>query len=92
MAAAGIRPFGISLDSPWSHRAWAEALGTTSVPLLSDALHEAAAGFGVLGEGRGVLRASRSAFLIRGDTVIGSWMLDSPQPDLDAIIAAATSA
>lgn len=86
-----MRPFGISLDAPWSHRAWAEALGVTSVPLLSDARAEAAAAFGVLGASHGVPRATRSAFLVRGDVVADAWLLTGQLPDIDAIVAAATA-
>lgn len=82
-----MRPFGISLDAPWSHRAWAEALGVTSVPLLSDARAEAATAFGVLGASRGVPRARRSAFLVREDVVVGTWLLRDALPDVDAIVA-----
>ena len=46
LAAAGIRAFGISRDSPWSHRAWKEALGV-DVPLLSDWNGEATRAFDV---------------------------------------------
>ena len=35
LAGAGVRPFGISRDSPWSHRAWAQTLGV-EVPLAVD--------------------------------------------------------
>ncbi len=79
------------MDTHWSHRAWAEALGVTSILLLSDRLGEAAAAFGVLGEAKGVPRAERSAFLIAGDTVRVSWMLGRELPDVDAIVAAASS-
>ncbi len=36
LAAAGIRPYAISRDSPWSHASWAMTLGVADVPLLSD--------------------------------------------------------
>jgi peroxiredoxin len=82
--------FGSSLDSTWSHRAFAESLGLgESVVLLSDAAREAAAAFGVLVEGPPA-KARRSMFLIRGDTVVASWPLETPQPDIDAVVAAAS--
>lgn len=59
------------------------------MPLLSDRLGEAAAGFGVLGDAGGVPRADRSAFLIDGNAVRASWHLGRELPDLDAVIAAA---
>ncbi len=42
--AAGVTALGISRDSPWSHRAWREALDI-DVPLLSDWNGEAIAAF-----------------------------------------------
>jgi peroxiredoxin len=83
--------FGISLDSPWSQRAFAASLGLSEVTLLSDALAEATTGFGVLGETHDVPKAVRSAFLLRDGTVVASWMLGSDLPDVDAIIAASSS-
>jgi peroxiredoxin len=81
--------YGISLDSPWSHRAWAEALVLDGMPLLSDALGEAAAAFGVLSDSQGVPKANRSVFLVRDGRVEASWLLDAPAPDVDAILAVA---
>jgi peroxiredoxin len=87
--AAGIRPFGVSLDSPWSQRAFAESLGVVdAVTMISDRLGEAASGFGVLGEFNGMSRAERSAFLVRAAVVVESWHLGSDLPDVDAIVAA----
>jgi peroxiredoxin len=92
LAAAGIRPFAISRDSPWSHASWAETLGVANVPLLSDWNGEATRGFGVQFELQGMTDvAARSAFLIEGDTVRASWMLGREMPDVDAVIAAASS-
>jgi peroxiredoxin len=90
--AAGVRPFAISRDSPWSHASWAPALGVEGIPLLSDWNGEATRGFGVAGSSRGMADvAARSAFLIEGDTVRASWLLESDLPDVDAVIAAASS-
>jgi peroxiredoxin len=86
-----VRPFGISLDTPWSHRAWAQSLGIEDIPLLSDREGEAASAFGVLGEFVGMRRAERSTFLVDGDTVRASWLLGRDLPDVDAILAAASS-
>lgn len=85
-----IRPFAISRDSPWSHRAWAEALGV-DLPLLSDWEGEAARAFGVETKAWGMPVAARSAFLLAADTVVAAWMLGSELPDVDAVIAAASS-
>jgi peroxiredoxin len=91
LAAAGIRPVGISRDSPWSHVSWAMTLGVDKVPLLSDWNGEATRGFGVQFELQGMQDVpARSAFLIEGDTVRASWMLGREMPDVDAVIAAAS--
>jgi peroxiredoxin len=93
LTAAGIRPYGLSRDSPWSRRAWAEALGLgDSVTLLSDWNGAAARGFDVAAEHSGMTDvATRSAFLVEGDTVRAAWMLGRELPDVDAVIAAASS-
>lgn len=82
--------FGISLDTPWSQRAFSEALGLgDTVTLLSDRLGEAATGFGVLGQSRGMPRAERSAFLVGSNAVRTAWHLGRELPDVDAVVAAA---
>jgi glutaredoxin-dependent peroxiredoxin len=88
-----VRAFAVSRDSPWSHRAWAEALGA-DVPLLSDWNGEATRAFGVAFEPLGMTDvAARSAFLIRdGESVLASWMLGRELPDVDAVIALARDA
>jgi glutaredoxin-dependent peroxiredoxin len=92
LAAAGVRPFGISRDSPWCHVAWSSHLGLDTVPLLSDWNGEATRAFGVAFDSRGMDDVpTRSAFLIEGDTVRASWLLQSEMPDVDAVIAAASS-
>jgi peroxiredoxin len=87
-----VRPLAISRDSIWSHEAWAQALGV-DVPLLSDWNGEAARGFGVAVE---LLEmedvAARSCFLIEdGETIRAAWMLGRELPDIDEVIAAASS-
>ena len=90
LAEAGIRPFGISRDSAWSHRAWAQTLGV-DVPLLSDFNGDAVRAFGVAFEPLGMSDiAIRSAFLIRdGRTIEAAWLLGAELPDIDAVIQAA---
>ena len=90
LAAAGIRPFAISRDSPWSHRAWAQTLGV-DVPLLSDWKGDATRAFDVAFEPLGMSDvAVRSAFLIRdGETIEAAWMLGRDLPDVDAVIETA---
>ena len=91
--AAGIRPFGISRDSAWSHRAWGETLGV-DVPLLSDWNGDATRAFDVSFEPLGMQDVpSRSAFLIRdGKTIEAAWMLGGELPDIDAVIATTAAA
>jgi len=92
LRAAGIRAIAISRDSPWSHRSWVEALGThDAVPLLSDWDGEATRGFGVETESSGMRVSARSAFLLDAGTVRAAWMLGTELPDIDAVIAAASS-
>ena len=89
--AAGVRPCGISRDSPWSHIAWAQALDL-NFPLLSDWNKEAMQAFGVEGEFRGHRRvADRTAFLVDQDgTVRGAWRYDTAEvPDFDELLRAA---
>jgi len=92
LTAAGIRAFGISRDSPWTHVAWAQTLGV-DVPLLSDWNGDATRAFGVPLEVRGMTDVPmRSAFLIRdGEHVESAWMLGGELPDIDAVIAAAAA-
>ena len=87
----GVRPFGISRDSPWTHIAWSQALDL-EVPLLSDWNGEAVRGFGVAHEFRGLRDvAERSAFLVDGSgTVRGGWRYETGEvPDFDELLAAA---
>jgi peroxiredoxin len=90
LEAAGVRPFAISRDSPWSHSAWAQTLGV-DVPLLSDWNGDATRAFDVAFEPLGMTDVSvRSAFLIRdGATIEVAWMLGRELPDIDAVIEAA---
>ena len=90
LEAAGVRAVAISMDSPWSHRAWAESLGV-DVPLLSDWAGEATRAFDVEVDVSEMRVSARSAFLVADDTVLAAWMLGSELPDIDAVIAAASS-
>jgi peroxiredoxin len=90
---AGVKIFGISRDSPWSHLAWAQALDLHT-PLLSDWNGDAVAAFGVDHEYRGMEGvAERSAFLVDGEGIIrGSWTYETGEvPDFDELLAAARS-
>ena len=91
---AGVRPFGISRDSPWTHIAWSQALDL-NFPLLSDWNGEAVAAFGVAHEFRGLQDvAERTAFLVDGDgTVRRAWRYETGVvPDFEELLAAARGA
>ena len=91
--AAGVRVFGISRDSPYTHAAWREVL-ELNFPLLSDWNAEAVRGFGVAFEHAGRHDvAERSAFLLDGSgTVRGAWRYELQEvPDMDELLAAARS-
>jgi peroxiredoxin len=88
---AGVRVFGVSRDSPWTHIAWAQALDL-NFALLSDWNGETIRAFGVEQRFRdfeGV--AERSAFLVEPDgTVREAWHYGTSEvPDFDALLAAA---
>jgi peroxiredoxin len=89
--AAGVRAFGISRDSPWTHISWSQALDL-NFPLLSDWNADATHGFGVAHEFRGFADVSeRTAFLVDEDgTVRGAWRYGTSEvPDFDVLLAAA---
>jgi len=89
--AAGVRIFGVSRDSPWTHIAWAQALDL-NFPLVSDWNGDAIQGFGIAREFRGYQDvAVRSAFLVDSDgTIRGAWRYaDGEVPDTDELLAAA---
>jgi peroxiredoxin len=89
--AAGVQPYGISRDSPYTHVAWTQALDL-SFPLLSDWNAEATRGFGVAMDHNGMQDVSRrTCFLLDGDGVVGgAWEYENPGvPDFDELLAAA---
>jgi glutaredoxin-dependent peroxiredoxin len=88
---AGVEPFAISRDSPYTHVAWMQALDL-DFPLLSDWNAEATHGFGVAFEYNGMRDVSRrTAFLVDADGVVrGAWAYETGElPDLDELVAAA---
>ena len=88
---AGVRVFGISRDSPYTHVAWTQVL-ELSFPLLSDWNGEAVDGFGVAHTYHGMRGvAERTAFLVdAGGTVRGAWRYGSGEvPDVEELLAAA---
>jgi peroxiredoxin len=89
--ALGVRPLGISRDSPWTHIAWMQALDLT-FGLLSDWNGEAVRGFDAAQDFRGMNDVpQRSAFLIdREGEVRGAWSYGNELvPDFDELLAAA---
>jgi len=88
---AGVEPFAISRDSPYTHVAWMQALDL-DFPLISDWNAEATRGFDIAYEHNGMRDVSRrSAFLVGVDGVVrGAWAYANDElPDIDALIAAA---
>jgi peroxiredoxin Q/BCP len=89
--ALGVRAYGISRDSAWSHVAWQQALDLT-FPLLSDYNAEATRGFGVGIDFNGLHDvAGRTAFLVGVDgSVRGAWSYGTSElPDFDVLLEAA---
>jgi peroxiredoxin len=89
--AAGVRPLGISRDSPWTHIAWMQALDLT-FGLLSDWNGEAVRGFGAVQDLRGMHDVpQRAAFLIDQEgRVRGAWSYGNELvPDFDELLTAA---
>lgn len=92
--AAGVKPYGISRDSPFTHIAWSQALDLEGVELLSDWNAEAVRGFGIAHGRRGMQEvAERSAFLIEPNgTIRGAWRYEPAEvPDFDMLLQAARS-
>jgi glutaredoxin-dependent peroxiredoxin len=88
---AGVRVYGVSRDSPWTHIAWSQALDL-NFPLLSDWNGDAVRTFDVAHEFRGFANvAERTAFLVEaGGTVRASWRYGSSEvPDFDVLLEAA---
>ncbi len=85
---AGVQVFGISVDSVWAHKAFAEARGIT-FPLLAD-FHPkgaVAARYGLYDEEKGISR--RAVVLVDEDGKVARvWNFDIPEvPDVKAILA-----
>ena len=90
--SSGVSVLGISVDSPFSNAAFAEANGI-SFPLLSDVHREAIESYGVsLADFviSGYTVAQRSVFVIEADGRVGySWVAENPgiEPDYEAVMA-----
>jgi glutaredoxin-dependent peroxiredoxin len=89
----GVKPLGVSRDSPYTHVSWMQALDL-NFGLLSDWNAEAVRGFGVSRDFRGFNDiARRAAFLVDGEgTVRAAWAYeDAEVPDFDILIEAASA-
>ncbi len=86
---AGIRVYGVSLDSPESHRRFREKYNL-NFPLLTDEGGRAAEALGVLREGGE--KANRVTFLLdEGGTIKRIYPEVSPETHADAILEDAAS-
>jgi mycoredoxin-dependent peroxiredoxin len=86
-----VRLFGISRDSPYSHRRYAEQQWLT-YPLLSDWSGQAVRAFGVAQTLDGLEDTPvRSCFLIDGEGIVrGAWRYGNDEvPDVDELLSAA---
>ena len=92
LSSSGASILGISVDSPFSNAAFAEANGI-GFPLLSDVHREAVDAYGVSLSDfviPGYTVAQRSIFVVESDGSIGySWVAENPgiEPDYDAVMA-----
>lgn len=90
---AGVRIFGISRDSPYSHRKYSEQQWL-NFPLLSDWTGMAVRAFDVSQTLDGLVDTPvRACYLLRDGEVIGAWRYgDDEMPDADVLLAAARAA
>jgi len=92
---SGVSIAAVSVDSTFSHEAWAKSEGL-AIPLLSDFNKDVCAQYGVLYEEFAGLRgfAKRAVFLIGSDgTVRYKWVTEDPgvEPDYAELEEAATA-
>jgi peroxiredoxin len=81
----GARVLGVSVDSPWSHRAWAEERGI-EFPLLSDFGREAVEEYGVKREAG---FPERAYFIIDQEGVVRAKKVEdsiSDQPEVEEVL------
>jgi peroxiredoxin len=86
-----VRIFGVSRDSPYSHRRYAEQQWLT-FPLLSDWSGQAVRAFGVAQTLDGLEGTPvRSCFLVDGEGIVrGAWRYgDDEVPDVEELLNAA---
>ena len=89
-AEAGVRVFGVSRDSPYSHRKYGEQQWL-NFPLLSDWTGAAVRAFGVSQTLDGLVDTPvRSCFLLADGVIVRSWRYgDDEMPDADELLSAA---
>ena len=81
----GAKILAVSVDSPWSHRAWAEERGI-GFPLLSDFQREVVEDYGVMHD-KGF--PERAYFVIDKDGVVQARKIEaspSDQPEIEAVL------
>ncbi len=92
LESCGSSVLGISVDSPFSNSAFAEA-NDISFPLLSDVHRETVDAYGIALDDfviSGYTVAQRSIFVVEADGNIGyAWVADNPgqEPDYEAVMA-----
>jgi peroxiredoxin len=94
MAAAGVAVYGVSVDSVFSHRAFAEELGGLPYDLLADFERKLVEAYGVRREDVPGYSGmpNRSIFIVDHDGLIRwTWARsrEGPFPDYDEVVAAA---
>ena len=94
MSSAGIGIYGVSVDSVFSHQAFAEQLGGLPYDLLSDFERTVVEQWGVMRTDVPGYRGmpTRSVFILDGSgTVRWTWVRtkEEPLPDYDLVIAEA---
>lgn len=85
--AAGAQVLGVSMDSPYANKAWADSLGVT-FPLLSDWGGDVTRLYGVYNEAENAPR--RTTFLIDESGKVTSMQQGKEAVDPTAVIEACT--
>lgn len=70
----GVKVLGVSVDSVYSHQAWAKEMGDFDYPLLSDMTKEVSLNYNVLKEDQGV--SFRGQFIIDPEGIIRSYTVN----------------
>ncbi len=88
--AAGVRLFGVSRDSPYSHIKYSQQQWL-KFPLLSDWSGDAVRAFGVAQSLDGLEDTPiRSCFLVTDGVIVGTWRYgDDEMPDAEELLTAA---